>query len=267
MAKFASALHATAAACLLAFAGCADSSKESPLFAMSARAGHDKSIKVTGQLPPDSHPQHAGNEAAWDETRQGPQIERVVDDPAPHRPEGQTDSPSRAIATTRTKPGPPPMSTLGIRAPGPAMNADQAHMASLSSGAALSASSSLETPTTDYSAPPAEPQTAAPAHLASAPSPAKPPLATVRFSGQSAAISDGDRIMLDRLAKTLTNVKQISMQTYSDESEEGQRLAVLRGLMVRTYLIERGVTSRIDISTFAATKDLDQGAVVLVGMN
>jgi outer membrane protein OmpA-like peptidoglycan-associated protein len=75
-------------------------------------------------------------------------------------------------------------------------------------------------------------------------------VATVTFAGQSAEISDAAKADLNRVAKNLTGVRQIEVRAYASGSDpvESRKIALARALVVRSYLIDQNVKTRIEIS-------------------
>ena len=113
-------------------------------------------------------------------------------------------------------------------------------------------------------APPTPPAVAAPAPPPPVASVAPPPraeptmppqsnaltVATVAFAGQSAEISDAAKADLNRVAKNLSGVRQIEVRAYASGSDlaEARKIALARALVVRSYLIDQNVKTRIEIS-------------------
>ena len=101
---------------------------------------------------------------------------------------------------------------------------------------------------------------AAPPPSAPEPAPAPPSrtagtAATVVFTGQSAELTDAARAALDRLAQTIANrnTRQIELRAYAGgNGPESRKVSLARALAVRSYLIDRGVKSRIDVGAFLA---------------
>ncbi len=102
------------------------------------------------------------------------------------------------------------------------------------------------------------PTAAAPAAPAadSAADPAAPPAATVPFDRQSVEINPAARNALDTLAQVLTaqGVRQVELHGYAtgDDADGARKLALVRTLAVRMYLIDHGVKARIEVMAQAA---------------
>ncbi len=90
----------------------------------------------------------------------------------------------------------------------------------------------------------------------SAANPAAPPTATVPFDRQSVEINAAARGALDTLAQVLTaqGVRQVELHGYatSDDADDARKLALVRTLAVRMYLIDQGVKARIEVMAQAA---------------
>jgi outer membrane protein OmpA-like peptidoglycan-associated protein len=86
------------------------------------------------------------------------------------------------------------------------------------------------------------------------PPPPSAPTATVLFVSQSAEIDVAARAELDRIAKTLGRTRQIELRAYAGgrDPTESRKIALARALTVRSYLIDQGVTARIEIGAFSA---------------
>ena len=102
-------------------------------------------------------------------------------------------------------------------------------------------------------------QAAPPPAAASAPaeaSDAGSPMATVSFDRQSVEISATARSALDTLAQVMTaqGVRQVELHGYASggDADDARKLALVRTLTVRMYLIDRGVKARIEVAAQAA---------------
>lgn len=88
--------------------------------------------------------------------------------------------------------------------------------------------------------------------------PAEAPAATVPFDRQSVEISPAARSALDTLAQTLTaqSVRQVELRGYAtgEDADEARKLALVRTLAVRMYLIDQGVKARIEVAAQPAPK-------------
>jgi outer membrane protein OmpA-like peptidoglycan-associated protein len=95
-----------------------------------------------------------------------------------------------------------------------------------------------------------------------APTPAQPseaagsPAATVAFDRQSVEINAAARGALDTLAQLLRaqGVRQVELRGYAtgEDADDARKLALVRTLVVRMYLIDQGVRARIEVMAQAA---------------
>lgn len=102
----------------------------------------------------------------------------------------------------------------------------------------------------------AAPKAAAPTPAANPSESAGAPAATVSFDRQSVEINPSARSALDTLAQVLASqgVRQIELRGYATGSgaDEVRKLALVRTLAVRMYLIDQGVKARIEVAAQAA---------------
>jgi outer membrane protein OmpA-like peptidoglycan-associated protein len=107
---------------------------------------------------------------------------------------------------------------------------------------------------------PNEPREAPPAGVA--------PAVTVLFKSNSADISDRAKADLDTIAKAISEQRmaQVELRAFasSEDPAEARRLALARALTVRSYLIDQGVTARIEVGAFSATRNARTGERVEV---
>lgn len=86
------------------------------------------------------------------------------------------------------------------------------------------------------------------------PAPAAPgaPLAVIVFNGQSANLTEATRAELDQVAKRLAEkgVRQIELRGYAFGGIDGRKVALARALVVRAYLIDAKVKTRIEVGSF-----------------
>jgi len=92
------------------------------------------------------------------------------------------------------------------------------------------------------------------------PPPAPPPApsarsgvtATLVFGARSTELSDASKVELDRLAKELSErtQRQVELRSVSENGDpDGRKISLARALIVRNYLIDKGVRSRIEIAS------------------
>ena len=171
--------------------------------------------------------------------------------PAPPAPVAATPAPPAAAAST-----PPPVAAAAapptVR-PAPAT--------------APTPPPSPAAPTLPAPAPPAAaappPQPPAPQQrqmAALAPAPSPPPVpparssvtATLVFTARSAELSDASKVELDRLAKDMADrtLRQVELRSVSENADpDSRKISLARALIVRNYLVEKGVRSRIEIAS------------------
>lgn len=96
------------------------------------------------------------------------------------------------------------------------------------------------------------------AALAPAPSPPLAPPArsavavTVVFTAKSTELSDTSKAELDRLAKDITDrtLRQVELRTVADTADpDSRKISLARALIVRNYLMDKGVRSKIEIAS------------------
>jgi outer membrane protein OmpA-like peptidoglycan-associated protein len=79
-------------------------------------------------------------------------------------------------------------------------------------------------------------------------------IATIPFAGQSADLSDTAKAELDRIAKNISDksLRQVELRAFASGADpDNRKIALARALVVRSYLIDRGVKSRIEVGAFA----------------
>ena len=87
-----------------------------------------------------------------------------------------------------------------------------------------------------------------------APSKGGSALASIPFAGQSADLTDTAKAELDRIAKNITDksLRQVELRAFASGAEiDSRKIALARALVVRSYLIDRGVKSRIEVGASA----------------
>jgi len=147
--------------------------------------------------------------------------------------------PTEPVVVTRspTEP-PPPVASQQVPVQPPA--ATESPAATQPPAAAPSA------PVASAAPPPPEPVT---------PPSSPAPIASISFSPQSAEIVGTAREELDRVAKTMNNIRQVELRAYATGSDDGEarKIALARALSVRSYLIDQGVKTRIEVGAFASS--------------
>jgi outer membrane protein OmpA-like peptidoglycan-associated protein len=122
-------------------------------------------------------------------------------------------------------------------------------------------------------APPTPPP--APKAVASAPPPPEPvatapapatSLASVTFASQSAEITGSARGELEKAAQSMKGVRGVELRAYASgpDPTEARKVALARALAVRSYLIDQGVKTRIEVGAFASNGGGSERVDVLV---
>ena len=100
------------------------------------------------------------------------------------------------------------------------------------------------------------------AALAPPPSPPPAPPArggvavTLVFAARSTELSDASKVELDRLAKELADrtQRQVELRSVSENGDpDSRKISLARALIVRNYLIDKGVRSRIEIASIVGS--------------
>ena len=79
-------------------------------------------------------------------------------------------------------------------------------------------------------------------------------VASIPFTAQSADLSDVAKSELDRVAKNISDkaLRQVELRAFATGADpESRKIALARALVVRSYLIDRGVKSRIEVGGFS----------------
>ncbi len=94
------------------------------------------------------------------------------------------------------------------------------------------------------------------------------PAVTVLFKANSADISDQAKAELDAIARTINeqHMTQVELRAFAmgDDPADTRRVALARALAVRSYLIDQGVTARIDVGAFSGARNPRAGERVEV---
>jgi len=113
----------------------------------------------------------------------------------------------------------------------------------------------------ETTAPDAEPKSSRPApnEIRAAPPSSVAPAVTVLFGSKSAEISDRAKADLDRVAKTISEQRmpQVELRAFAGGADpaDARKVALVRALAVRSYLIDQGVTARIEVGAFAPARN------------
>ncbi|SEO42586.1 Outer membrane protein OmpA [Rhodospirillales bacterium URHD0017] len=84
------------------------------------------------------------------------------------------------------------------------------------------------------------------------------PFGTVTFIGRSAALTPATKAELDQIARRIADQKlrHIELRAFApDTGPDSRKIALARALVVRSYLIDKGVKSRIEVGSFSGDGD------------
>jgi outer membrane protein OmpA-like peptidoglycan-associated protein len=84
------------------------------------------------------------------------------------------------------------------------------------------------------------------------------PFGTVSFIGRSAALTPATKAELDQIAKRIADQKlrHIELRAFAlDSGPDSRKIALARALVVRSYLMDKGVKSRIEVGSFSGDGD------------
>ena len=80
------------------------------------------------------------------------------------------------------------------------------------------------------------------------------PFGTIAFIGRSVALTPATKAELDQIAKRIADQKlrHIELRAFAiGDGPDSRKIALARALVVRSYLIDRGVKSRIEVGSFS----------------
>jgi len=83
-------------------------------------------------------------------------------------------------------------------------------------------------------------------------------LGTITFIGRSVVLTPATKAELDQIAKRIADQKMRRLELRSlaaDIGADSRKVALARALVVRSYLIDRGVKSRIEVGSFSGDGD------------
>jgi outer membrane protein OmpA-like peptidoglycan-associated protein len=84
------------------------------------------------------------------------------------------------------------------------------------------------------------------------------PFGTVAFVGRSVALTPATKAELDQVARRIADQKlrHVELRAFAlDTGPDSRKVALARALVVRSYLIDRGVKSRIEVGSFSGDGD------------
>ena len=84
------------------------------------------------------------------------------------------------------------------------------------------------------------------------------PFGTIAFMGRSAALTPATKAELDQIARRIADQKlrHIELRAFAaDTGPDSRKIALARALVVRSYLMDKGVKSRIEVGSFSGDGD------------
>ena len=84
------------------------------------------------------------------------------------------------------------------------------------------------------------------------------PFGTIAFIGRSAALTPATKAELDQIARRIADQKlrHIELRAFAaDTGPDSRKIALARALVVRSYLMDKGVKSRIEVGSFSGDGD------------
>jgi hypothetical protein len=84
------------------------------------------------------------------------------------------------------------------------------------------------------------------------------PFGTIAFIGRSVVLTPATKAELDQIAKRIAEQKlrHIELRAFAaDTGPDSRKVALARALLVRSYLLDRGVKSRIEVGSFSGDGD------------
>ena len=84
------------------------------------------------------------------------------------------------------------------------------------------------------------------------------PFGTVAFMDRSAALTPATKAELDQIARRIADQKlrHIELRAFAaDTGPDSRKIALARALVVRSYLMDKGVKSRIEVGSFSGDGD------------
>jgi len=84
------------------------------------------------------------------------------------------------------------------------------------------------------------------------------PFGAIAFIGRSVVLTPATKAELDQVAKRIADqkLKHVELRAFAmDTGPDSRKVALARALVVRSYLIDRGVKSRIEVGSFSGDGD------------
>jgi OmpA family len=130
----------------------------------------------------------------------------------------------------------------------------ESRMVSIPAGPSAPAAPSVTVPATP---PPAATFASATPNVVPSTQPAGP-FGSVAFIGRTALLTPVTKAELDQIAKRIADQKlrHIELRAYAaDTGPDSRKIALARALVVRSYLMDKGVKSRIEVGSFSGDGD------------
>ena len=215
-----------------------------PAVAQQAQPSGEPGIVIVqpARVPVPGSPQAAERNANLRPPPPGPIESRLVP-----LPEGSLRAPRDARAD------PPPAAASAAPSAGPSSGQSAGTNSPPEASAPISGPIFAAPPVQSLAAP-SGPAIAASRPAEPAPSVPGAPLGVIPFVGQTANLTDATRAELDQIAKRIAEqrVRQLEVRGFAMGSElDSRKVALARALVVRAYLIDRGVKARIEVGSFA----------------
>jgi hypothetical protein len=237
------ALFAVVTAALLC--ACDSSPGSAPVPSQKTVPGAERQVNVSASLPaPPPNRQYDAGVSAIDETRAGPQPIPVVPAGKPKAAKPGEKSPEKTASTA-------PTATLsdGSTAALPPITAGES-TSSLGGSPAAKAGPTAEPAAPSVTKAPERPEPATP------PVPRLPPVASVAAPCRSGGLTAPAQSEFTRIAGSLAGAGRIEVRAFAggDDEDDGRTMAMGCALLVRSYLIDQGVRSRIEVNAYEAGK-------------
>jgi outer membrane protein OmpA-like peptidoglycan-associated protein len=167
-----------------------------------------------------------------------------------------------AVAQTATESGPvavhparvpPPSSSELANLPAPPPGPIESWLVPLPDAGKPPASASAPVSAPVWQSAPERPMARASADQPPPPSAGDKTIAVIGFAGVSPNLTDVNRVELDKVAKRIAEkrLRQIELRGFAPGGDlDSRKIALARALVVRAYLIDLGVKSRIEVGSF-----------------
>ena len=168
---------------------------------------------------------------------------------APAFAQGVTVQPARVPVA-----GAPGTYERSANLPAPPPGPIESRLVSIPAGPSAPAAPSVTVPAT----PPSGPTLAVGTPIAVPSTQPGGPFGTISFIGRSAALTPATKAELDQIARRIADQKlrHIELRAFAvDTGPDSRKIALARALVVRSYLMDKGVKSRIEVGSFSGDGD------------